>query len=161
MIGRSPAARMISIGTDGHERTTAGRSAVGKQSRELVNVASKAAVSVAMAEVVMMSDHSVSAQLLDGCLTISQPLAIDERIVLADRGRRPQRWSFRFRKGDGHAHADDISHAAKLRVIERHGLAAGLNARISHGLTPVNGLPLQARHAAPAAARVQPSEPCE
>src|SRR5262245_21716525 len=84
IMGRNPAARMISIGTDGHEKTTAGRLGSPGRSRQ-VNESSKEAVSLAMAEVVMMSDDSVGAQLFDAGLPITQPLTIHERIVLTDR----------------------------------------------------------------------------
>src|SRR5688572_6944236 len=58
-----PAARMISTGTDGHDVTTKG-------------------------SFTRLSNDAGGPQLLDAGRAIAEPLAVDERVVLADGGRR-------------------------------------------------------------------------
>src|SRR4030095_13848607 len=74
--GHKPAARTISIGTAGHERTTVPAPCL--ESATGITNASNAAVSTAMGEVVMISDDSVGSQLFDCCMVVSQPVAVNE-----------------------------------------------------------------------------------
>src|SRR5689334_23094074 len=82
--GRSPAARTISIGTDGHEVITTDSSpcAMGPAPGDEF---SKAAVRVAMALVTLsLSDDAVCVKLLDAVDAVSEPVAVDEGVVLPD-----------------------------------------------------------------------------
>ena len=58
-------------------------------------------------------------QLLDAGRTVTEPLAVYERVVLTDGRRRTEAYLPRIGKGDRDAHADDIGHASELRMLQR------------------------------------------
>src|SRR5688500_13165022 len=91
--GRNPAPRTISSGTDGEDTTTVGSALSGSDPTKLQKAGfvgsdlTKAAVSVRMAlEVVTCaSDDPRRPQPLDSGRTVSEPLTVDQLVVLADR----------------------------------------------------------------------------
>ena len=79
-------------------------------------------------------DDPVGPQLFNACVAVSEPLAVNELVVLANRRRRPQGRCLGLGERDRDAHPDDISNAAKLRVIERHCFAACADTWIAYGV---------------------------
>src|SRR6185295_2458619 len=133
-MGTRPAARMISIGTDGHEMTTPRPSCFASSSASMpaaITDSSNAAVSTAMGIVVIVSNDSVDSQLLNHRPAVSQPFAVNEIIVLADAWGGSQGWCGSIRERDRNAHSHHIRDVTKLRVIERYRFATCLNSRIT------------------------------
>src|SRR6185295_3717017 len=125
-MGTRPAARMISIGTDGHEMTTPRPSCFASSSASMpaaIADSSNAAVSTAMDIVVIASNDSVDSQLLNHRRAVSQPFPVNEIVVLADEWGWPQGCCGRARERDRNAHSHHIRDVTEFRVIERHRFA--------------------------------------
>ena len=103
--GRKPAARMISTGTDGQESTTEPRSARDPASAANGCLESAGQLGNEFGPIVdrQMIPSARSRSTLGRA--VAQPFPVDERVVLADGGRRPQRRPAPIRERDRHAHA--------------------------------------------------------
>jgi hypothetical protein len=85
-----------------------------------------------MGIVVIVSDDSIDSQLLNRRLAISEPVTVDEIVVLADAWGGPQGYCGSARERNRNAHPHYIRDVTKLRMVERHGFATCLNSRIAN-----------------------------
>src|SRR5687768_7631822 len=123
--------------------TTDGRSSAVPASRR-TDASTNAPVNDVTASPAVTSDDAFRTEPVDTGRAVSQPLAVHERVVLANSRRGAHVGGTRAREGDWHPHADDIRHPAEPRMLEPDSLAARQHAGIAHALG--RGPHCRARH---------------